>query len=102
MKVSEHLGALFLGIWLIITGVQDLVNREIPVMNELLPLLAVLAGIFILIGAAKIPGRLGGLLLAIWLILTGLWPYLDLHGDLFTILLSGLAVVAGIMILLKR
>ena len=42
MKVSENLGTLFLGIWLIITGVQDLVNREIPLINELLPLLAVL------------------------------------------------------------
>ncbi|MBN2415740.1 hypothetical protein JXO52_07850 [bacterium] len=102
MKVTETLGTLFLGIWLVVTGVQDLLNRSIPVVNDLMPLLAVLAGIFIIIGSAKLPGKLGGVLLAVWLILTGLAPYLDLRGDIVAILLSGFAVVAGILILIKR
>ena len=102
MKATENLGTLFLAIWLIIAGVQDLIGRTIPVVNEILPLLAVLGGIFLIIGSGKISGKLGVILLAVWLILKGLWPYLDLRGDLYSLILSGLAVVAGIMILFKR
>jgi hypothetical protein len=47
--------------------------------------------------------NLGMLLLGIWLILTGLLPLLDMRiSPTFTMGLAVLAVVAGILILLRR
>lgn len=102
MKTLENLATLFLGSWLIIFGVQNLIHRTIPVLNELLPLLAVLAGLFLIITAAKLSANRGIILLAVWLIFKGLWPYLPLHGAVWGILHNGLAVAAGVIILIKR
>lgn len=47
--------------------------------------------------------NLGMLLLGIWLILTGLLPLLDMRiSPTVTMVLAVLAVVAGILILLRR
>jgi hypothetical protein len=49
----------------------------------------------------KFPKNLGMLLLAIWLILTGLLPFLKInfaYGDILAVL----AIAAGVLILLQR
>ncbi len=48
MRLTRNLGMLLLGIWLLVTGVMQLVS--IPVPGVLLALLAIAAGVAILIG----------------------------------------------------
>jgi hypothetical protein len=48
MKLTKNLGMLLLGIWLIVTGVALLVSIPIPAV--LLALLAIAAGVLILVG----------------------------------------------------
>lgn len=50
----------------------------------------------------KVTRNLGMLLLGIWLILTGLLPFLDVTGAGIVTLLSVLAIAAGVLILVGR
>jgi len=49
-KLTKSLGMLLLGIWLILTGLMQVITLPIPEMGFLLALLAIVAGIFILLG----------------------------------------------------
>jgi hypothetical protein len=50
----------------------------------------------------RLPSQTGMLLLGIWLILTGVVPLLNLSFSGFSMLMSILAIIAGVMILLRR
>ncbi len=50
----------------------------------------------------RFTGRLGFVLLAIWLILTGLLALFDFHFNGEGIIMGILALVAGILILIER
>ena len=50
MKLTRSLGMLLLGIWLILTGLLQIASISIPGIGILLALLAIVAGILILIG----------------------------------------------------
>jgi hypothetical protein len=50
MKLTKNLGMLLLGIWLVVTGLVQVFGISMPAMGTLLPLLAVVAGVFILLG----------------------------------------------------
>ncbi|MDZ7845223.1 MAG: hypothetical protein U5K99_10535 [Anaerolineales bacterium] len=50
MKLPKNLGMLLLGIWLILTGLLQVVSIRVPVISALLALLAIAAGVFILLG----------------------------------------------------
>jgi len=102
MKIKENLGSVFLSSWLIFYGVQNLLHRNIPVISDLLPLFAILAGIFILFSFTKFIKSTGLILLAVWLIMKGIWPYLPGTIPLYATVLNGLAIVAGIVILATR
>jgi len=47
MKITKNLGMIFLAIWLIITGIMQLVSIPIPAM--IMAILAIVAGVLILI-----------------------------------------------------
>jgi hypothetical protein len=49
IQLTRNLGMLLLGIWLIITGLTDL-GLSFPGLGFLLGILAIIAGILILIG----------------------------------------------------
>jgi hypothetical protein len=55
VKPTTKLGVLLLGIWLIATGLLPLVGVRIPASDIILALLAIVAGIVILLGG-KAPG----------------------------------------------
>ncbi len=48
-KLTKNTGMLLLGIWLIVTGLLQTVSVGIPVIHSLLPLLAIAAGVLILL-----------------------------------------------------
>jgi len=50
MKITKSLGMILLSIWLIVTGLLQLITIPIPDISLILALLAVVAGIMILLG----------------------------------------------------
>ncbi len=50
MRLTKSMGMLLLGIWLILTGLLQVVSISIPASGSLLALLAIGDGILILLG----------------------------------------------------
>jgi hypothetical protein len=50
MKLPKTLGMLLLGIWLIVTGLLQVVSIHVPAIGLILALLAIAAGALILVG----------------------------------------------------
>ncbi len=50
MGITKNLGMLLLSIWLILTGLMQLVDFAIPSANIIMGLLALAAGVLILLG----------------------------------------------------
>ena len=50
MKLQKNLGMLLLGIWLIVAGLLQVVSIHIPAIGAILALLAIAAGVLILLG----------------------------------------------------
>jgi hypothetical protein len=50
MKLPKSLGMLLLGIWLVVVGLLQVVNIHIPAIGTILALLAIAAGVLILLG----------------------------------------------------
>jgi hypothetical protein len=50
LNLTKSLGMLLLGIWLIVTGLMTVLSVGNPIVHVLLALLAVAAGIFIVLG----------------------------------------------------
>ena len=50
MKLPKNLGMLLLGIWLIVTGLLQVVSIHVPAIGPILALLAIAAGVLILLG----------------------------------------------------
>ena len=50
MKLTKSLGMLLLSIWLIVTGLMQVVDIPIPSIDMILAVLAMASGVFILIG----------------------------------------------------
>ena len=50
MKLTKNLAMLLLGIWLIVTGLLQVVSIHVPAIGTVLTLLAIAAGVLILVG----------------------------------------------------
>jgi len=50
MNLTKNLGMLLLAIWLIVTGLLQVVSIPIPAIGIILALLAIAAGVLILVG----------------------------------------------------
>ncbi|MGZ3940560.1 MAG: hypothetical protein ACXVBK_17450, partial [Flavisolibacter sp.] len=50
VKLPKNLGMLLLGIWLIVTGLLQVVSIHIPAIGTILALVAIAAGVLILLG----------------------------------------------------
>ena len=50
MKTPSNLGMLLLGIWLILTGALPLLGISLGQLSILMPILAIVAGVLILLG----------------------------------------------------
>jgi len=50
MKLTKNLGMLLLALWLIVTGLLQVVSISIPSIGTILAALAVAAGVLILLG----------------------------------------------------
>ncbi len=50
MKLTKNLGMLLLGVWLILTGLIPLLNLSFSALGTLMAILAIAAGVLILLG----------------------------------------------------
>lgn len=50
MKTTPSKGFLVLGIWLVLTGIMPFLTITIPYRGTIMPLLALVAGILIILG----------------------------------------------------
>jgi FtsH-binding integral membrane protein len=100
----RNIGMVLLSIWLIISGLLAVVNLTIPSSPIILGLLAILTGVLFLVDLKdkKLSGNLGIILLSIWLILAGLLPLLNFTVPYSEFVLAVLAVVAGVLLLIRR
>jgi hypothetical protein len=112
MFFNRNLGLLLLAIWLILEGLLSLLGASNPAINLIMAILALAAGILILLGPTNWSARgrrsievtrsPGMLLLAIWLILTGLLALLTISLPGIGLILAVIALAAGILILIGR
>ena len=100
----KNLGMVLLSIWLIVTGLLTFVTVSIPSSGIVLALLAIAAGVLFLLDMRekRLSGNIGIILLSIWLILAGLLPLLSVTVPYSDVALAILAVVAGILLLIRR
>jgi len=103
----QRIGVWLLAVWLILSGLLPLLNVNLPQSGLLLAILAVAAGVFLLLegrtgGRGRYNVRLGILLLAVYLILVGLVPFLKVTLPGINLILAVLAIAAGVLLLVQR
>ena len=100
---NRNLGMLLLAIWLIVSGLFALITINLPAAGIILALLALAAGILLLLerGRGAIRKNLGTLLLSIFLILTGLFGLINLSFPGANVILALLAIAAGVLLFLE-
>jgi hypothetical protein len=101
---SRNWGLIVLSIWLIATGLLPLLKINLPGGAMLLAVLAVAAGVLLLIGTsgARMTNRLGALLLSIWLLVQGALQLLQVSFPQMGLVMAVLAVAAGALMLVGR
>jgi hypothetical protein len=96
--VSMRTGWLLAAAYLIIRGLMSLLNFSFPAQDIVMAILALAAGLLLLIRMGKYKNNIGYLLFFIWLILVGLSGLVSL-GPLGMVI-DILALVAGILLIL--
>jgi hypothetical protein len=104
VKAINNIGLGVLAAYLIIAGLTEVFRITFPGLSYILPLMAIIAGILILLRVrdSKAVINLGFLMLSIWLMLTGLMPLLNISVPEMVIVLAVLGVVTGILILIGQ
>lgn len=109
----RRFGVILLSIWLILTGLLPFLDVNLPNIGLVLAILAIAAGVFLLVegwGAGAPAGRRrwryrvspGVLLLAVYLILVGILPFLNISLPGINLILAILAIAAGVLLLVWR
>jgi len=102
MLRQNNLGLLLLAVWLVARGLFTILSLTFTGSEIILALLAIAAGLLILLGSRKLSHNLGLLLLSIWLILTGLFVLVNLNFQGRDLVMAVLALAAGVLILIRR
>ena len=102
INVDSDLGWMLLAIWLIAKGVLGLVAIGGATLGLLLDLLALAAGVVLLMGmpGGKLTSKLSYLLPGIWLLATGLIGLINLSFMSMGLIMAVLAIAAGAAMLL--
>ncbi len=101
-NLESGLGWLLLAVWLIAKGALDLVGIGGTTLGLLLDLLALAAGVLLLIGmpGGELTSKLSYLLPGIWLLATGLIGLINLSFMSMELIMAVLAIAAGAAMLL--
>ncbi len=92
-----------LAFWLVLQGVITIFNVRISNSEIILAIIALVAGGLMILERGKIPisGKIGKLLLSIWLILGGLMTIFNISFTNDGMILAILAVAAGIILFMR-
>jgi hypothetical protein len=101
-RVSANLGILVLSLWLIVTAVLFLTKISFANQEMILAVLAITAGVLLLLRQGGMSPNLGWLLLSAWLIVQGAMVLFSLSFGQSEIVMAVLALAAGVLILLRR
>ena len=98
------IGMILLCVWLIATGVVALLAIDIPGIGTILALLAIAAGVLLLLEGRRVSlsKNLGMLLLSIYLIASGLLSLIDFRFPAAGTILALLAIAAGVLLWIRR
>ena len=88
------------GIYLLGTGLRDLIGFTFNGMNTLLAIFAIAAGILLIIRLSKISKHVGVLLFCGWLLLVGVTGLIGYSG--LDTIIAGFALAAGGMLIKER
>jgi hypothetical protein len=104
MKALNNIGMIILALWLVAQGMVTMFQINNPNLTVALPVLAILAGVMILLRLreSKPLVSLGILLLSVWLILTGIIPILHAQSTELALVMAALGLAAGILILVAQ
>jgi hypothetical protein len=102
MRMTKHIGVILLAVWLILTGLVSVVGLALPGLGLVLGILAIAAGVALLMLGGRARGMtrdVGVILLAVWLILTGLFSILPTGLPGLGLVIAILALAAGLVLL---
>jgi hypothetical protein len=102
LGLSKRIALIVLSVWLIATGLFSLADIGFSGMGLVLNLLAIAAGILILLQGDSWPARIGMLLLGAWLVVKGLVALVGLSIQGIGLVLNVLAIAAGVLILMEE
>ncbi len=99
----RRIAITLLAVWLVLTGLLALVPVSFPQAGLVLGLLALAAGLLLLLDqrGGRASGQVGFILLGVWLVLQGLLPLVNITIPSIDIILALLALAAGVFILLR-
>jgi hypothetical protein len=100
--VTKRIAMIVLSIWLILTGLLALTNIGFTGAGLILNLLAIAAGVLILLQGESWSARIGMILLGAWLVARGLLALVDVGIQGVGPITNLLAIAAGVLILLER
>ncbi len=95
-----RLGWIAGGIYLLVTGLRDLIGFSFNGMNTLLAILGIAAGILLLFRLSKVSKHVGVLLFCGWLLLVGITGLIGYSG--LDTIIAGFALAAGGMLIKER
>jgi hypothetical protein len=101
VSLDKNLGMLLLGIWLVVSGLLSPFGVGGAVIGIVEDVLAIAAGVVILIAWRGWTARIGMLLLSIWLIVSALFSLLSFGFSGSGLILAVLAIAAGVVILVE-
>ena len=100
--LTKRIAMIVLSIWLILTGLFAVANIGFSAAGLVLNLLAMAAGVLILLQGESWTGKIGMILLGIWLLAQALVSLVGFGFQGLSLVLSLLLIVAGAMILLEE
>ncbi len=98
--VSNNIGWILAAIYLIVVGLSGLIDFSFSGMSTVMAVLAIAAGVVLLIGWPGFSHHIGFILFCVWLILVGLTRLVSL-GD-FSIVTAVIALASGILMILDE
>ena len=98
--VSSRIGWMIAAVYLIAKGLTSILSLSFTGMGVVLAILALAAGVLLLISGLKIKGNIGYLLFFIWLVLVGLAGLVSL-GQIGMVI-DIVALVAGILLIMNK
>lgn len=100
--LTKRIALIVLSVWLILTGLFSLAGAGFSGAGLILNLLAIAAGVLILLQTDSWSARIGMILLGAWLVARGLLGVVDIGVQGIGMIMDLLAIAAGVLILVER